>query len=76
MSNEWIPKKRHDEDENTSPNKDNWEGYTPFLRPIKWDKGSTIIRSGQAKYSRTKSLFGPQKKSGQIMLNFIPPKKI
>ena len=52
--------------------KKNWEGYSPFLRPIAYDKPSQVIKNGGVKYTKTRSLFGPQNTTGQRRIDFNP----
>ena len=59
-------------DDDQSVNKKNWEAYSPYIRPIHYDKPSQVIKNGGVKYTKTRSLFGPQKTTGQSRLDFNP----
>ena len=75
MSNKWerVCLRNQANEEKTKQN--DCEAYRPNYRPIHSDKPSVVIRSGQAKYEKSNSLFGAQKITGQVKLNFHPTKK-
>ena len=70
MSSRNNRKFNNDGDDYDSLNKKNWEAYSPYVRPIHYDNASQVIKNGGVKYTKTRSLFGPQKTTGQSRLDF------
>ena len=75
MSNKWEREWLRNQARKEHFKNNDWEEYKLVVKPIHYDKPSVVIRSGRAKYEKSKSLFGPQKITGQVKINFHPRKK-
>ena len=75
MSNKWEREWLRNQARKEHIKNNDWEEYKPVVKPICYDKPSVVIRSGKAKYEKSKSLFGPQKITGQVKINFHPKKR-